>query len=137
MQFQIVLLMEKIVGEMSPKIARLLRETIEDESDHCLDPPNLLQYLDEHLVFLRDNLSAANFDRAIAVLWNCCLDVISEAAQVSSQDRMRYLVDKMVNHATCRKLFIHLKWYLLKACTTCLNEPEIEAAFDFFRSSVC
>ena len=118
MQFQIVLLMEKIVGEMSPKIARLLRETIEDESDHCLDPPNLLQYLDEHLVFLRDNLSAANFDRAIAVLWNCCLDVISEAAQVSSQDRMRYLVDKMVNHATCRKLFIHLKWYLLKACSS-------------------
>ena len=25
----------------------------------------------------------------------------------------------------------------VKDCTTCLNEPEIEAAFDFFRSSVC
>ena len=81
--------MEKIVGEMSPKIARLLRETIEGGSDHCSDPPNLLQYLDEHLVFLRDNLSAANFDRAIAVLWNCCLDVISEAAQASPQNTER------------------------------------------------
>ena len=84
--------MEKIVGEMSPKIARLLRETIEGGSGHCHDPPNLLQYLDEHLVFLRDNLSAANFDRAIAVLWNCCLDVISEAAQVSLQNGTRYLL---------------------------------------------
>ena len=25
----------------------------------------------------------------------------------------------------------------VNSSTTCLNEPEIEAAFDFFRSSVC
>ena len=80
-QFQIVLLLERIVGEMSPKIAKLLQGTIDGGGDHY--DPNLLQYLDEHLVFLRDHLSAPNFDRAIGVLWNCCMDVISEAAQVS------------------------------------------------------
>ena len=82
-EFQIVLLLERIVGEMSPKIAKLLQDTIDGGGGDPHDDPNLLQYLDEHLVFLRDHLSAPNFDRAIGVLWNCCMDVISEAAQVS------------------------------------------------------
>ena len=78
-----MLLLERIVGEMSPKIAKLLQDTIDGGGGDPHDDPNLLQYLDEHLVFLRDHLSAPNFDRAIGVLWNCCMDVISEAAQVS------------------------------------------------------
>ena len=41
---------------MSPKIAKLLQGTIDGGGDHF--DPNLLQYLDEHLVFFRDHLSA-------------------------------------------------------------------------------
>ena len=96
---QIVLLLERVIGEMSPKIAKLLQGTIDGGGDHF--DPNLLQYLDEHLVFFRDHLSAPNFDRAIGVLWNCCMDVIAEAAQVMSQIKTPELIDKMVNHAIC------------------------------------
>ena len=99
---------------MSPKIAKLLQGTIDGGGNHY--DPNLLQYLDEHLVFLRDHLSAANFDRAIGVLWNCCMDVISEAAQVSYSKvylfRISHLLDRVVqgysSRSWCKYLIQHL-----------------------------
>ncbi len=72
---------------MSVHVSRLLHDSLTTEPRRTSHHSNLVHYLDEHLIFLKDKLVSANFDRAIAAVWNCCLNTISSASQSAISSR--------------------------------------------------
>lgn len=66
---KIVELLEVVANKMTPAMSRYLAEGAEliDTTSNAMD--RLLQYLDSNIVTLHDNLSEANFERVLLVIW--------------------------------------------------------------------
>ena len=63
--------LEHLGSKMSPTISRYLLDSLsactpQRRSNHT----NLLQFLDENLIFLKEHLVPSNFDRVLAVIWS-------------------------------------------------------------------
>jgi len=73
---------------MAPTIERFLFEG----QVHCTgtsetDPRNLLQYLDENLIFLKQRLVPANFERVLSVMWAVSSKSLSDILHKSIEKR--------------------------------------------------
>ena len=74
---QIFTILEQVGARMAPTIERFLFEgqsaaaaaEVGAGSDAANDRRSLLQYLDENLIFLKQRLVPANFERVLSVMW--------------------------------------------------------------------
>lgn len=74
---------------MSPVILEYLTETLRCDTLPLtrFSHDRLLQFLDENLIFLRDSLIPANFDRALTTLWSTSARVISSTIEEGIQEK--------------------------------------------------
>lgn len=83
---QILSILEDVGSKMAPTIERFLFEGqvyCRDEADRR----NLLQYLDENLVFLKHRLVPANFERVLSVMWAVSSNSLSDILHKSIEKK--------------------------------------------------
>ena len=83
---QILSILEEVGSKMAPTIERFLFEG----QVYCAndsDRRNLLQYLDENLIFLKHRLVLANFERVLSVMWEVSSKSLSDILHKSIDKR--------------------------------------------------
>ena len=91
---QILSILEDVGAKMAPTIERFLFEgevlgnsIAVGEADDDGDRRNLLQYLDENLIFLKHRLVPANFERVLSVMWAVSSKSLSDILHKSIEKR--------------------------------------------------
>ena len=73
-----------MVGEkMAPVIQKFLIEGSSLVSYAGRDKENLIQYLDENMITLKENLNDANFEKILSVIWESSAQSLSDTIHLS------------------------------------------------------
>ncbi|KAK6635250.1 hypothetical protein RUM44_000501 [Polyplax serrata] len=84
---KIIELQDKVVRKMSPSMNRFLMEGAEVLHQECNSVDRLMQYLDENLITLNNQLNEDNFEGILNVLWDKVAFLLSEFVRSSLEKR--------------------------------------------------
>ena len=74
---KILEVLEDVGEKMAPVIKDFLLKTTNLVTYAARDKTSLLNFLDENLLLLKENLTDANFQRVLAVIWESSAQVLS------------------------------------------------------------